>query len=57
MTPLADLPAYPWNYGKRYWHESRLSIHHRQNPFPRDDLLRDLVDDYYVYEPRWRNLL
>lgn len=57
LRPLPDLPAYPWNHSKRYWHESRLSVNHQQKPFPYNDLLGDLVDDYNKYEPRWRNIL
>ncbi|KAL9609347.1 MAG: hypothetical protein Q9167_005871 [Letrouitia subvulpina] len=57
MTPISDLPAYPWNHSRRYWHESRISVNHRQKPFPHHDLLGDLVDDYNVNEPRWRNVL
>ncbi|KAL8657370.1 MAG: hypothetical protein Q9226_001979 [Calogaya cf. arnoldii] len=55
--PLPDLPAYPWNHSKRHWHESRLSVNHRQKQFPRSDLLGHLVDDFNIQEPRWRNLL
>ena len=61
MTPLptliADLPAYPWNHSKRYWHESRLSLNHRLRRFARSDILGSLVDDYNDLEPSWRNLL
>lgn len=54
---LDDLPAYPWNHSKRYWHESRLSINHRMRRFPRSDLLGNLVDDFNENLPRWRNIL
>ena len=54
---LGDLPTYPWNHSKRHWHESRLSINHRQRRFCRSDLLGSLVDDYNEVEPRWRNIL
>ena len=54
---LNDLPPYPWNHSKRYWHESRLSINHRLRRFPRSDLLGNLVDDFNENEPRWRNLI
>ena len=57
FKPLFDLPAYPWNHSKRYWHESRLSVNHRQKHFPRSDLLGLLVDDFNIEEPRWRNIL
>ena len=54
---LPDLPAYPWNHSKRHWHESRLSVNHRQKQFPRSDLLGLLVDDFNMQELRWRNIL
>lgn len=56
-VPLNDLPSYPWNHSKRFWHESRLSSNHRLRRFPRSDLLGNLVDDYNPQEPRWRNVL
>ena len=57
IKPLGDLPPYPWNHDKSYWHESRLSRNYRLRPFPRNDLLGSLVDDYNDIEPRWRNVL
>ena len=54
---LDDLPSYPWNHSRRYWHESRLSVNHRLRRFPRSDLLGSLVDDFNENEPRWRNIL
>ncbi len=54
---LDDLPSYPWNHSKRYWHESRLSVNHRLRRFPRSDLLGSLVDDFNENEPRWRNII
>lgn len=54
---LDDLPSYPWNHSKRYWHESRLSVNHRLRRFPRSDLLGSLVDDFNENVPRWRNIL
>ena len=57
IKPLGDLPPYPWNHHKSYWHESRLSRNYRLRPFPRNDLLGSLVDDYNDIEPRWRNVL
>ena len=57
LEPLHDLPSYPWNHARRYWHESRLSLNHRLKPFPRNDLLGNLVDDMKESEPRWRNLI
>lgn len=57
LKPLHDLPSYPWNHARKYWHESRLSLNHRLKQFPRNDLLGSLVDDMNESEPRWRNVL
>ena len=57
LKPLPDLPSYPWNHTKRFWHESRLSQNHLFRRFPRNDLIGNLVDDYNEKEPRWRNIL
>ncbi|KAL8713811.1 MAG: hypothetical protein Q9225_006708, partial [Loekoesia sp. 1 TL-2023] len=57
LTPLGDLPIYPWNHSKWHWHESRLSRNHRLRRFPRSDILGSLVEDYNDLEPRWRNIL
>lgn len=57
LEPLHDLPSYPWNHARKYWHESRLSLNHRLKRFPRNDLLGSLVDDTSESEPRWRNLI
>ena len=57
FEPLNDLPSYPWNHAKKYWHESRLSLNHRVKRFPRNELLGSLVDDMNESEPRWRNVL
>lgn len=54
---LVDLPSYPWNHSKRYWHESRLSRDHRFRKYGRHDLLGAPVDDWNPIEPRWRNFL
>lgn len=57
LKPLGDLPPYAWKHDKSYWHESRLSRNYRLRPFPRNDILGSLVDDYNDIEPRWRNVL
>ena len=57
LKPLGDLPPYAWKHDKSFWHESRLSRNYRLRPFPRNDILGSLVDDYNDIEPRWRNVL
>lgn len=57
-TLLTDLPRYPWNHSKRYWHETRLSrMHtHRGLNTTRSDLIG--VEAMYStsLEPIWRNV-
>ena len=51
---LVDLPTYPFNHSKRYWHESSLSKHSRLRRQPRHELLGTPVSDWNPLEPRWR---
>lgn len=55
---LTDLPRYPWNHHKRYWHESRLSqMHtHRGLKGARSEIIG--VEAIYStkLEPTWRNV-
>ncbi|KAF4545822.1 Polyketide synthase [Lasiodiplodia theobromae] len=54
---LADLPAYPWNHSKGYWHESYLMRATRYPLAPRTDLLGVPEPLQNPLEPRWRNHL
>ncbi|KAF2839930.1 ketoacyl-synt-domain-containing protein [Patellaria atrata CBS 101060] len=57
LKALADLPAYPWNHSKGFWHEAYIT---RSNRFPsksRTDLLGVAEDLQNSAEPRWRNHL
>lgn len=56
-VPLADLPEYPFNHGKKYWHESRLSKDSRLRRFGRMDLLGTPSSDWNPLEPKWRNII
>ena len=51
---LVDLPEYPFNHSRRYWHESSLSKHSRLRRQPRHELLGTPVSDWNPLEPRWR---
>ncbi|ETS81066.1 hypothetical protein PFICI_06068 [Pestalotiopsis fici W106-1] len=53
---VSDLIPYPWSR-QRYWSESRLSLQHRQKPFPRHDLLGSMADFSNDLAPTWRNVL
>jgi acyl transferase domain-containing protein/NADPH:quinone reductase-like Zn-dependent oxidoreductase/NAD(P)-dependent dehydrogenase (short-subunit alcohol dehydrogenase family) len=54
---LTDLPSYPWNHTKRFWHESYLMHSNRYPAAPRTDLLGIPEDLFSTHEPRWRNHL
>jgi acyl transferase domain-containing protein/NADPH:quinone reductase-like Zn-dependent oxidoreductase/NADP-dependent 3-hydroxy acid dehydrogenase YdfG len=54
---LADLPSYPWNHSKSFWHESYLSKSNRYPIHGRTDLLGVPEDLQNSNEPRWRNHL
>ncbi|CCF35613.1 PKSN polyketide synthase for alternapyrone biosynthesis protein [Colletotrichum higginsianum] len=56
-TSLPDLPSYPWNHSRGYWHESATARSSRFPRGPRTDLLGVPVDLQNAMEPRWRNYL
>ncbi|KAK2739800.1 Type I Iterative PKS [Onygenales sp. PD_40] len=54
---LTDLPSYPWNHSRSFWHESNSMRSNRFPPTSRTDLLGVAVDLQNNMEPKWRNLL
>ena len=52
---LSDLPPYPWDRSKTYWHESRLSEEYRTRSHPQHELLGLRIFD--CSEPTWRNVI
>ncbi|KAF3010994.1 putative PKS-like protein biosynthetic cluster [Curvularia kusanoi] len=54
---LTDLPRYPWNHSRSYWHEARKSRNHRLKGSPRTDMLGALSTESSLNEPRWTNIL
>lgn len=54
---LVDLPPYPWNHAKTYWHESHLGEANRFRQYPRQDLIGAPTADSITFEPRWRGFL
>ncbi|VBB80680.1 Putative polyketide synthase [Podospora comata] len=54
---LTDLPAYPWNHSRRFWHEAYITKSNRSPKFPRTDFLGVPVDMQNSMEPKWRNHL
>ena len=52
---LVDLPTYPWDHSKAYWHESHISKQLRFRNFGRLDYLGAPTNDAIMpLEPRWR---
>ena len=54
---LTNLPPYPWNHSKAYWHESHLGKTFRFRKYPRQDLIGAPTADSIPMEPRWRGFL
>ena len=58
MQPvLIDLPYYPFNHSKSYWHESQESKHARERRSQMHELLGVSVPDWNPNQPRWRKFL
>ncbi|SPJ84320.1 probable polyketide synthase [Fusarium torulosum] len=57
LKALANLPPYPWNHNRSYWHESHLGEANRFREFPRQDLIGAPTADAISFEPRWRGFL
>ncbi|KZL83622.1 beta-ketoacyl synthase domain-containing protein [Colletotrichum incanum] len=51
---LVNLPSYPWNHSKMFWHESHTCTEHRFRNFGRQDLIGSPSPDSTTFEPRWR---
>ncbi|KAI5461002.1 PKSN polyketide synthase for alternapyrone biosynthesis [Mariannaea sp. PMI_226] len=54
---LCDLPTYPWNHARSFWHESYSSHAYRFPTEVRNDFLGMAEDSWSAHEPRWRNYL
>ncbi|KAI0448681.1 lovastatin nonaketide synthase [Xylaria acuta] len=54
---LCDLPCYPWNHTRSFWHESYSSRSYRLPSHVRSDFLGMPEDSQSHHEPRWRNYL
>jgi acyl transferase domain-containing protein len=54
---LPDLPEYPFNHDKSYWHESRISKNHRLRRVARNDFLGLPDPNQNPLEGRWRNII
>ncbi|KAL2802342.1 hypothetical protein BJX63DRAFT_437959 [Aspergillus granulosus] len=54
---IPDLPPYPWNHEKSFWHEPATSMSARLRKEPRDDLLGVPVAQQNPFERSWQNYL
>ncbi|KAI1810305.1 putative polyketide synthase [Poronia punctata] len=54
---LVDLPEYPFDHSRGYWHEGRLSRNYRMRRHPPSDLLGVRSDDWNPLEARWRHFI
>lgn len=54
---LCDLPTYPWNHARSFWHESYSSHAYRFPTEVRNDFLGMAEASRSTHEPRWRNYL
>ncbi|OIW35579.1 hypothetical protein CONLIGDRAFT_63350 [Coniochaeta ligniaria NRRL 30616] len=55
--PLVNLPRYPFNHKKRYWHEARNINWRYSQEQGRSDLLGSPITDYNTVFPIWKNYL
>ncbi|RAK74691.1 type I polyketide synthase [Aspergillus fijiensis CBS 313.89] len=55
--PLVNLPRYPFNHKRRYWHEARSTRLRRTRNCPRTDLPGLPTDDHNNVTPRWTNFI
>lgn len=52
-----ELPPYPWNHTRKYWHETSATSSQRLRQLPRLELLGERVASANVLEPQWKNTL
>lgn len=57
LVPLKDLPPYPWDHSRTFWHESRRSRALRTRPSPAHPLLGTLTPDSTPTDLAWHNQL
>lgn len=54
---LVDLPEYPFNHSRGYWHESRISRNFRLRRQPPSEFLGVRSSDWSHAVPRWRHFI
>ncbi|KAM3547014.1 hypothetical protein ARSEF1564_000055 [Beauveria bassiana] len=53
---LRNLPTYPWNNSRAYWHETRVMREWRERRFKHHDVLGLRTLESTDFDPVWRNL-
>ncbi|KAL1892848.1 Type I Iterative PKS [Sporothrix stenoceras] len=51
---LVDVPSYPFDHSKKYWHESHLSSANRFRSHGREDIIGAPLENSTPQDPRWR---
>lgn len=54
---LVDLPPYPFDHSRTFWHETRISKDYRHRQHLPHELLGTLTSDVNRLEPRWRRFI
>ena len=54
---VPDLPAYRWNYERKFWFEPRVSAENRQRKYMRHDILGRKISGLSPNSPTWKNVL
>ncbi|ATY64703.1 Beta-ketoacyl synthase [Cordyceps militaris] len=54
---LVDLPPYPFDHERSFWHETRISKDYRHRKHAPHELLGTFAHDTNRVEPRWRQFL
>lgn len=54
---LVDLPPYPFDHDRTFWHETRVSKDYRHRQHLPHELLGTLTADVNRLEPRWRRFI
>ncbi|XWW94239.1 hypothetical protein V2A60_002182 [Cordyceps javanica] len=54
---LIDLPPYPFDHERRFWHETRISKDYRHRKHAPHELLGTFTHDTNPVEPRWRQFI
>lgn len=57
LKTLTDLPEYPFDHTRSYWHESRIGKNSRLRRYGKNDLLGLPDPNWNPSEARWRNII